>query len=220
MARTSSTMGSCHLMLGLQEFFGSANHRGLIALRPAHVFNVAANGRVRDMGAVPGEQVVHPVHRSNRNVQGVDHGVDRQRPRRNEGLGESGGFLAESEQRNVMQRGETACCGFRIPGLCLLDDQWSNKQVEMRSPGLPPLLGNLLVCRRDEVTTWPCGKIADDRRFEISFWFHEWTLSKLGLGVKIIPHVGWPNSCHRQYGKGCSPMQTARDPYLPATQAF
>jgi hypothetical protein len=28
-------------------------------LRPAHVFNVAANGRVRDMGAVPGEQVVH-----------------------------------------------------------------------------------------------------------------------------------------------------------------
>jgi hypothetical protein len=143
----------------------------------------APRGSVRDMGAVPGAQVVHPVHRRDRNVQGVDHGIGRQRPRRDEGLGESGGLLVECEQRNVVQSGETACCGFRISGLCLLDDQWSNKQVEMRSPGLPPLLGNLLVCRRDEVTTWPCGKIADDRRFEISFRFHERTLSNLGLGV-------------------------------------
>src|SRR5262245_43555811 len=132
MARTSSTMGSCHVMLSLQEFFQSTNHWGLIAMRPAHVFNSAADGRVSDMGAVPSEQVVHPVHRRNRNVQGIDHGVGRQRPWRDEGLRESGGLLAEGEQRNVVQSCETACGGFRIPGLCLLDDWWGNKQVEMR----------------------------------------------------------------------------------------
>jgi len=55
MARTSSTIGSCHVMLGLQEFFRGTNDRGLIASRPAHVFNVTADGRVCDVRAVPGE---------------------------------------------------------------------------------------------------------------------------------------------------------------------
>src|SRR6266852_1333514 len=200
MARTSSTIGSCHVMLGLQEFFRGTNNRGLIASRPAYVFNVTADGRVRNVGAVPGEEVVHSVYRRNRNVQGVDHGIGRQRPRRDEGLGEHGGVLVECEKRHVLQSGDTACCRFRITGLCLLDDRRGNKQVETCSPSLPPLLRNLLVCRGDEVTTWPCGEIADDSRFEVSFWFHGWTLSNLGLGVKIVPHVGWPN--FQLYGVG------------------
>src|SRR5438128_12701108 len=61
---------------------------------------------------------------------------------------------------------------------------------------LPPIVRHLLVGCRNQVTTWPCGKIADDRRFEIGFWFHGWTLSNLGLGVKIIPHAEWPNARH------------------------
>src|SRR2546426_9005322 len=59
---------------------------------------------------------------------------------------------------------------------------------------LPPIVRHLLVGCRNQVTTWPCGKIADDRRFEIGFWFHGWTLSNLGLGVKIVPHAEWPNA--------------------------
>src|SRR5216683_257737 len=97
MARTSSTIGSCHVILSLQEFFGGTNDRRLIASCPAYVFNVAADGRICDMRAVPGEQIVHPVHRRNRNVQSVDHGVGRQRPRRDEGLGKPGGLLAEHQ---------------------------------------------------------------------------------------------------------------------------
>src|SRR5438876_5546698 len=60
----------------------------------------------------------------------------------------------------------------------------------------PPSVRHLLVGCRNQVTTWPCGKIADDRRFEIGFWFHGWTLSNLGLGVKIVPHAEWPNAGH------------------------
>jgi hypothetical protein len=61
-------------MLGLQKFFGGTNDRGLIASCPAYVFNVATDGRVRDVCTVLGEQIVHPVHRRNRNVQGVYNG--------------------------------------------------------------------------------------------------------------------------------------------------
>jgi hypothetical protein len=65
---------------------------------------------------------------------------------------------------------------------------------------------HLLVGCRNQVTTWPCGKIADDRRFEIGFWFHGWTLSNLGLGVKIGPHAKWPNELaqSRPCGAGTS----------------
>ena len=97
-------------MLGLQELFRGTNHRGLIALRPAHVFNVAPDGRVGNVRTVPRQQVVHPVYRRNRNMQRIDHGVGRQRSWRDEGLGKSGGLLAEGEQRNAVQGGETSCC--------------------------------------------------------------------------------------------------------------
>src|SRR4030095_4324432 len=107
MARTSSTIGSCHDILGLREFFGSTNNRGLIASRPAYVFNVAPNGRVGKVRTVPGEQVLHPVHGRNRNMQGVDYGVGRQRPRCDEGLGEPGSLLAQSQERNALEGGET-----------------------------------------------------------------------------------------------------------------
>src|SRR5262245_4497464 len=82
MARTSSTIGSCHDILNLHEFFGSTNDRGLIASRPAHVFNVTPDGRVSKVRTVPSEQVLHPVHGRNRNMQSVYYGIGRQRPRR------------------------------------------------------------------------------------------------------------------------------------------
>src|ERR1041385_7851116 len=59
---------------------------------------------------------------------------------------------------------------------------------------LPPIVRHLLVGCGNQVTTGPCGKIADDRRFEIGFWFHRWTLSNLGWDVKIVPHAEWPNA--------------------------
>ena len=85
--------------------------------------------------------------------------------------------------------------GRTVIGRCsCVATSWS-AGAHSRAPGtrLQWRLGNLLVCRRDEVTTWPCGKIADGRRFEVGFGFHRWTLSNLGLGVKIIPHAEWPN---------------------------
>jgi hypothetical protein len=45
--------------------------------------------------------------------------------------------------------------------------------------------------RGNEVTAGPCREIADDCCFEVDFWFHEWTLSNLGLGVKIVLHARW-----------------------------
>src|SRR5258705_9082858 len=125
-----------------------------------------------------------PVHRRNRNVQGIYHGVGRQRPRRDEGLGESGSLLAQGQERNVLQRGDTARCRFSITGLCLLDDWRGQKQVETRPPGFPPLLGKFLGGRGDEITTLACCEIADKGRFKVSFWFHGWALSQLVLGVK------------------------------------
>src|SRR5258705_11780080 len=112
-----------------------------------------------------------PVHRRNRNVQGIYHGVGRQRPRRDEGLGESGSLLAQGQERNVLQRGDTARCRFSITGLCLLDDWRGNKKGENRPPGFPPPLGKLLVCPGGEITTWAgCGK-ARKRRFQVAFGF-------------------------------------------------
>ena len=87
--------------------------------------------------------------------------------------------------------GDTSCCRFRVACLGFLNDRWGNKQGKACPLCVPPLLGNLLVGRGDEVTAWPCGEIADDSRFEVDFWFHGWTLSNLGLGVKIVPHARW-----------------------------
>jgi hypothetical protein len=52
----------------------------------------------------------------------------------------------------------------------------------------------MLMGRGDKITAWPGGEIADNRCFEVDLWFHKWTLSNLRLGVKIVPHVEWPNA--------------------------
>jgi hypothetical protein len=75
--------------------------------------------------------------------------------------------------------------------LSFLHDRGGHKQVKACPLCVPPLLSNLLVSRGDEVTTWPCREITDDRCFKVDFWFHGWTLSNLGLGVKIVPHARW-----------------------------
>ena len=110
-------------MLGLQEFFRSTQHGGLIAVRPAHVFNVTPDGRVGNVCAVPRQEVVDPVHRSNRNMQRVDHGSGRQRPRGDEGLCKSSGLLAEGEQWNALQGGETSRCLLWVACLSFLHDR-------------------------------------------------------------------------------------------------
>ena len=111
---------------------------------------------------------------------------------RNEGLGKSRSLLAEGEQWNAGQGGgETSCCRLWVASLGFLHDGRGNKQVKACPLCVPPLLGNLLVCRSDEVTTWPCGEITDDGCFKVDFWLHGWTLYNLGLGVKILPHARW-----------------------------
>ncbi len=90
-----------------------------------------------------------------------------------------------------MQGGDTSGCHFRVACLGFLHDRRGNKQVKARPLCVPLLLGNLLVSRGDEVTSWPCGEIGDDSRFEVDFGFHRWTLSNPGLGVKVLPHARW-----------------------------
>ena len=123
-------------------------------------------------------------------MQGVDYGVGRQRPRCDEGLGEPGSLLAQSQERNALEGGETSCGRVRIASLGFLHDGWGSKQVKACALCVPPLLGNLLVCRGDEVTTGPCSEITDNGGFKVDFWLHGWTLSNLGLGVKIFPYTG------------------------------
>jgi hypothetical protein len=134
---------------------------------------------------VPGEQVLHPIHGRNRNMQGIDYGVSRQRPRHDEGLGEPDGLLAQGQNRNALEGGETSCGRVRIARLGFLHDGRGHKQVKACALGMPPLLGNLLVGCGDEVTTGPCGEITDNGGFEVDFWLHQWTLYNLRLGVKI-----------------------------------
>src|SRR5215470_495686 len=111
-----------------------------------------------------------------------------------QGLGKCGGLLAEGEQRNAVQGGETSCCRLGVACLGFLHNWRGHKQIKAGPLCVPPLLSNVLMGRGDEVTTRPCREIADDRCFKVDFWFHGWTLANLGLGVKIVPHAEWPNA--------------------------
>ena len=128
-------------------------------------------------------------------MQSVYYGVGRQRPRRDECLGEPGGLLAQGQERNAAVK-EAAMTRLRpvlmttlVASLGFLHDGRGHKQVKACPLCVPPLLGNLLVCRRDEVTTWPRGEITDNGGFEVDFWLHGWTLYNLRLGVKALPHA-------------------------------
>ena len=187
MARTSSTIGSCHVMLGLQEFFRGTNDRGLIALRPAYVFNVATDGRVGNVRAVPGQQVCIPFtaaiaicKASTTALVGRGPGAMKAwaSPAASS-LRVSSGMPCRAAIRRAAASGSPAW------------DRRGNKQVETCPLCLPPLRGNLLVGRGDQVTIWPCGEIADDSCFEVDFGVHGWTLYNLGLGVKVFPHARW-----------------------------
>ncbi len=70
--------------------------------------------RIVDMPTVPRQQVVHSVHRSQRNVRGVIRSCRRQNTFRNQGGGQIVRLLNDLKSPQVTERFDTAPCGVRI----------------------------------------------------------------------------------------------------------
>ena len=76
--RISSMIVSVMAFFSLEHFLGRADNGRLIARGPTDGLDLRPQGRIGDVRAVPCEQIVHSVHRSHRNMEGVSLRLCRQ----------------------------------------------------------------------------------------------------------------------------------------------
>ena len=71
----------------LNEFRWCANHRRIVPCGTAYRLNCTAQGRIGDVPAIPGHEVIDAVHRGYGNMHGVDGSLRRERNPGHERLG-------------------------------------------------------------------------------------------------------------------------------------
>src|SRR4029077_2356884 len=104
-ARTSSTIGSDvkGMLLFLLKFQRGADNRWIIACGTAEAIDLAALPCVRDVGTVPGEQVVEPMNGGDGDGERVSRRFDRKTASFEEVAAKGNGVLCRVEQDRFPQ---------------------------------------------------------------------------------------------------------------------
>jgi len=171
MARTSSTIGSFAMISGLHQFFRRADGRRRKASASARVLNLATNRGVRDVRTIPRDQIAHVIHGGDGNVDGIQirlrgHGMAAEQSPR-----ELIHVVAQVKHGNLRQKRETPRRHSSVAARYFIDNRLRHNELEPISP-FPPFMGELLVCRHDDVATWRCRQVAYNRRFNVRSGSH------------------------------------------------
>jgi len=170
--RTSSTIGSFHMSLFLQQRLWSANHWALTACCTANLRDLGNHHRIGQMRAVPRHKEIHLVYRCHRDMRRI-----RRSPRWNhrasdKQLSQRSHLVRNLQYGNALKQSKAFFRGLTIPASCLVDHELRNEKIKPCSAFKPPLSRNLLVGRDDQVSGRARGQIARDRRLYIDFRFH------------------------------------------------
>jgi hypothetical protein len=121
----------------------------------AHPLDSLDHHSVCDVRAVPSHEEVNPVNRANRDMRGITSGLCGNDLRLEKGVGERQHFLLDVQEWKGLEQFEAFTSGIWVAGSCLIDNELREADFERLAPAPPPLFGDLLVSRDDEVTTWP-----------------------------------------------------------------
>lgn len=132
-----------------------------------HVLDLAAQCGVRQVLAVPRQQIVHAVRCCDGNLDRVGNRSFEQRQFFDQLLGQRCNIGSQGQQRNALDFIKPLACRSFIPAAGFLDNRLRDKEVEKGASYLPPVLRDLLIRSEDQVAAWTSRQIADDCGFEM-----------------------------------------------------
>lgn len=135
---------------------------------------------VRDVGAVPGQEVVHSMDGGDGYMKGVRQRLERQKVLGDDLQAESLGRVGQLENGNIDKKGHAPRNRFGVAPTGLLDDERRDEQLEVALPGPPPVFRDLLMPGHDEVPRRTRGEVADDGRLEVNAGGHAAMLAPPG----------------------------------------
>jgi len=109
----------------LHEFFGCAQDGWLIACDTTDVFDAGPHHGVGNVGAIPRQEVSHPVHSCNRDVRCIHDCSRWNRAPSDESYCQSHCFRRSLQDRNSVQR----CKSLLRPRLSTLDSDWGEPRT-------------------------------------------------------------------------------------------
>ena len=122
--------------------------------------------RVRDVLAVPRQEVRNLVSGCNADVKRIHGGFPRECPAPHKFLGKSGGLVGNGQGWNSSKRLQPASTCAGIPESGLVPNDLRGEQP-IGAPPLPPSPGQLLVSSDDDVATGARTQVADDARLDV-----------------------------------------------------
>ncbi len=150
-----------------KKLFGRADERHGEAASLDETGHPREELRVRDVGAVPGEKVVHSMDGGDCDVKGVRQRLERQEVLGDDLQPEPLGRVRQLEDGNVDQEGHAPRNRFGIASTRLLDDERRHEQLEVTLPGPPPVFRDLLMPGHDQIPRRARGEVADDGRLKV-----------------------------------------------------
>ena len=154
------------------EFRRCADDRARKAAPTTNSFDPTFKIRVVEMSAIPGEQKVHPMDRSERQMNGVHGGDFRENPLAKQAFNQDIGLRAGAKLRQSGDYGETL--GSKI-GIALSDffqHGFGYEKIECMPPHFPPFLRGFMIRRQPQVPTAPRHEVTGDGGFEIETRIH------------------------------------------------
>ena len=190
-ARTSATIGSTHGVCGSSagidmrvishQFVGCTQDRHLVTCQAAHGLYERALFRIGDMRRIPSQKVRNALGRSDGDVQGIRPGIRGQSSPLQQGESEHFRLGRSLERPQSRQEGRPPDSGGRIAIRAFQVDQLRDHYLERATAPVPPLMGQLLSARHDQIAGRPRRKVADDRGLQVHQSGHTPSVPELAL---------------------------------------
>ena len=154
-------------LLFSHQFFGRAQARHLVPI----LFNDTPYGPVQfgigDVAAVPGQQVLTAVNGGDRDVSSIACRFARDRPFRDQVLGQFQYLATDRQYRNLSKEFQALTSEQGVSSSYFLNHKLRNLQLELGAARFPPIARNLLMGGDQEIAARPSDQIARNRRFEV-----------------------------------------------------
>jgi len=164
--RTSATTGS-ESIVDLQQFLWRADHRRLISHSTTDRFDPRPEGWVRDMPAIPGQEILDAVCGGNGDMESVCGSLRGQRTIIKQSCSEGLSPVRHFQKGDIRQNLKTSSRSCSIPGSTLGYNEPRDVNGKAMSVVSPPFTGGLLVSGDTENSARLHGEVADNRRFKV-----------------------------------------------------
>ena len=128
--------------------------------------------QVVNVRAIPRQEILHPMHGGEGDVEGIGCSFWRDDVARQQPTCERIGFGRVGKLWNSCQHAEPFAGEFGVAFRGLAHHDRRDEQVKFVAVKVPPILGSLLVGANSRQSAAPCDEVAGDGCFEVKAGFH------------------------------------------------